>query len=701
MKKRILIYGEHPFSFTGNGNMMCALLSQIDPNKYEVVCLLAGNSDPILYDVFKVMPFNLVSVSTGGDTWGLDYLMKVVMNKQYDMFITVGIDIWRLEQVIEPLRKELTNRGVPWIGIMPYDIPSKNSEFLNLMDAVDIKCIYSQFGYTIVNKHLKNVKYYRPKLMGSYLYQKLPDAVSAGFYNTHLTSLPTESFVFGFVGNNQIRKEPYKVLKAFLNAQKILEGKREIGLYMHTESTGAYNLKRLGNEWGVDKPSSIVFKAPGVKYNIQDMISMYNGIDCLVLPSTYEGLSWTPIEAMLCETLVLLSDNTAHTELVNDDELLIPCKESVMVPVGSSSKFTHIESLGATVEDITDYMVNIVMMDDNKRADIISRNKAFADDWVNGCHDVSDVIQETFHIIEEQKKKAVADVPEVLDKQNRILFIQRSAGGDVLMTTLCFKGLKERHPGMALDYMTEPQYMNIVEDNPYIDTVLPYSPELAEGYRVVYNPHEERILPGSWGRNSNSILTDFYWKLLMVEPDTQFGIVPDDNLPEWVTDSIKQDKPLCIIHTTGGDPHFRTYKYMPDVCEIIENRYYTIQMGGADDYPAAAELDLRGQLSYRQEAYIMSKASLAITVDSFMAHLAGAMGVSQIALYGSGNAAVCRPKQLGGNLITLEPDYIKYCPGLGPCSASIRNCPVPCTGLHDPKRIISAIDEIESMEVVA
>ena len=92
----------------------------------------------------------------------------------------------------------------------------------------------------------------------------------------------------------------------------------------------------------------------------------------------------------------------------------------------------------------------------------------------------------------------------------------------------------------------------------------------------------------------------------------------------------------------------------------------------------------------------MLSADLAITVDSFMSHLAGAMGTSQIALYGSGNASVCQPLQTGDSkLIALEPDYIRFCKGLGPCSASVRDCAIPCTGLHDPKVIISTINELE------
>ena len=137
---------------------------------------------------------------------------------------------------------------------------------------------------------------------------------------------------------------------------------------------------------------------------------------------------------------------------------------------------------------------------------------------------------------------------------------------------------------------------------------------------------------------------------------------------------------------------------MRDVCKILDQKYITVQLGGKNDFDAGAHIDLRGKLSYKESAWIMEKAKIAITVDSFMSHLAGALGVSQVVLYGSGNYNVVQPKQMSGTLINLVPDYVRDCKGLGPCSASVRDCPVPCTGKHDPKDIIKAIREIERIE---
>ena len=670
--------------------MLCSMLGKVDTDKCEASCLVVGAADPALYDVFKVMPFNLVPVSFGHDVWGLDHLLRTVIMKEFDMFVTVGIDIWRFGPIMENLRKALTKQNVPWVGILPYDIDRENKETFDLMKAVDIPCIYSEFGFSVVDGNVKNARYYRPDLFGKGMYQPIPKEMSTEFYNAHFSSLPNDSFIFGFVGNNQVRKEPHKVLKAFLKVQKILEGKRNVGLYMHTEVNGIYNLQHLGQGWGVDKPETIILKRQDNKYSIHDMVHAYNAMDCLVLPSLTEGLSWTPLEAMLCKTMVLVTDTTAHKELVKDERCLVPCTETVMLPTQAINANSHIEAKGCTVDDLVEHMLYIVNMGEEEKNTIIEENHGHAKKWLEGIDNIADVISDTFEMLDK-----AGSLSQDEKRNGKVLIMQHSSGGDVLMMTRCFKGIKERHPDMELDFMTMPQYIDMVIDNPYIDNIIPWDEQLQADYTYSYNPHGERILPGHWGRNSNSILADFYWKVLKVEPD-KFGLQMD-TLPEWVEETlVTKVLPICIVHTTGGDAEFRTYKYMPEVCDMLDGRFYTIQMGGPDDYPAAADLDLRGQLSYRQEAYLMSKATLAITVDSFQSHLAGAMGISQIALYGSGNAAVCQPKQVEGTLKALSPDYIRHCKGLGPCSASVRDCPIPCTGLHDPKAIISAIDEIES-----
>jgi ADP-heptose:LPS heptosyltransferase len=322
--------------------------------------------------------------------------------------------------------------------------------------------------------------------------------------------------------------------------------------------------------------------------------------------------------------------------------------------------------------------------------------------WLDGVSNINTLLEDVM------TERVIELATNHKPKKDMVLFCQHSSAGDVLMTTRCFDGIKNRY-GLPLAYMTSPQYMDIIEGNPHIAEVLPWDPEVASEFKHVLNPHNDIILPGHWGRNCNSILSDFYWKILRVEPN-DFFIQKKEPEPYFTGENgachfvtplinglIEKGYPICVLHTSGGDKAFRAYQYMSDVAKWLGNgpNFFTVQLGGKDDPDAGAELDLRGRLSFRESAWVMDKAVLAVTIDSFISHLAGALGVSQVCLFGSGNAVVTRPNQTKGMLICLSPDYVTDCKGLGPCSGSVKDCPVPCTGRHSPMDIIEAISEIK------
>jgi hypothetical protein len=519
-------------------------------------------------------------------------------------------------------------------------------------------------------------------------------------------TVPEDHLIFGFIGANQVRKDPQKAIKAFSIAKRVVPN---ITLYLHSNMLGVYNLKQFCSDCGL-KENQVIVRREGNWNTLEGLVRVYNSLDCLLNSSLQEGLSWTLLEAMLCGTPFIATKNTAQTELIEGVGYGVDCNETAYMPLIGSEGESWFEAEACSAMDLANAIIDVAQSETLRKkmsADGLVKGK----EWLEGVSNINDVLEEALKEPQPSKVK----------KKNRILFAQHGAAGDVLMTTRCFKGLKERHGDLKLDFMTQEKYMDIVRGNPYISTIHAWDERLLSSYEFYYNPHSERILPGHWGRNANSILADFYWKILLLdEPDDFFielkqpDIVREAHQMQFVKDyldgltyyepnsdgvlmpSVLTMLPICILHTTGGDPHFRTYRFMRDIHDALKDDYTTVQLGGVDDYPAWAHIDLRGKLTFREAAWVMSKATIAVTVDSFVSHLAGALGIPQVALYGSGNSAVCQPKQVGGKLITLSPDYIIDCPGLGPCSASVRDCPVPCTGRHTPESILEAINQIES-----
>jgi hypothetical protein len=408
------------------------------------------------------------------------------------------------------------------------------------------------------------------------------------------------------------------------------------------------------------------------------MVDVYNSIDCLVNCSAQEGLSWTVLQAMLCGTPVIGSRTTSQTELIEGAGTLITPKEILYIPVITQGGESHVKSFVCATEDIKTAILDVAdnpeLQNDMRKAGI-KRGK----EWLESVSDINELLETSKPTVVKPKKKI-----------EKVLFIQHSAAGDVLMTTRCLKGISERY-NLPIDYMTMPQYLGILEDNPYIDKLIPWDEQKYKEYQFVLNIHRDKILPGSWGRNSTSILSDFYWKILDVKPD-DFYII------EKPIEKLNPPKlPICIVQTSGGDKEFRTYKFMKDVCGGLKE-YTTIQLGSKNDYPAYADIDLRGKTTYAETAWVMKQASFVVTIDSYLSHLAGALGISQVCLFGSGNYRVVRPNQLKGMLICRVPDYTLL-PCLGPCSASVRNCKLKCTGVHNPYDILNDLDKIKEYQL--
>src|SRR5260370_9369456 len=55
----------------------------------------------------------------------------------------------------------------------------------------------------------------------------------------------------------------------------------------------------------------------------EDLPALYSGADALVYPSFFEGFGSPPLEAMLCETPVVVSDRPAFPEILGDSAMLV------------------------------------------------------------------------------------------------------------------------------------------------------------------------------------------------------------------------------------------------------------------------------------------------------------------------------------------------------------------------------------------
>ena len=98
---------------------------------------------------------------------------------------------------------------------MPYDLPNLREDWVRWFSLFDFPCVYSQYGYELLKDKVPNLSYFRPPLLNSEIYSPLPKESVDSFKEQFFKGPDDSTFIYGFVGANQTRKEPHKALKAF------------------------------------------------------------------------------------------------------------------------------------------------------------------------------------------------------------------------------------------------------------------------------------------------------------------------------------------------------------------------------------------------------------------------------------------------------------------------------------------------------
>jgi ADP-heptose:LPS heptosyltransferase/glycosyltransferase involved in cell wall biosynthesis len=668
----ILLIGDHPDGFSGNGHMLAALLKRINYEKFNV-SVFAITSASRQMDVFQKKPYHLIEGGlSSDDPLGCNQLLNVIYQSNIDVIMFVGLDIWRFGAAYKDFIQLKHDKKFLWISLFPYDFTYYRKEWEEWLSPVDIPLVYSKYGLEELRKHCDRVQYFRPPLYDSELFVPFPEEKRLALRESIFQSIGGETFLFGFFGVNQIRKDPLRLLKAYFEIKNEIS---PVSLYLHTEVQGIYNMEdylaQLGNKMG-----DVFIKRRQTMCVTKALVDLYNICNCLINVSLQEGLSWTLLEAMLCGVPIIAANNTSQTELIEGGAAYpVECTDIAYIPMGLPSGVVQIEAKACNFESLKSAMKEIAT---NKplRDSLIKNGFKKADEWLNGISDINPILE-------------AGSTPKniVLTKKKReILFIQHSSAGDVLMSTQCFKGLKERHK-YPLVYMTQPQYQDIVKNNPYIDEIIDYDLNKTKDYLLVYNPHGEKILPGGWN-NLDVTLHSMYPYFCKV--------VPDDIFIDLQKPNVELPEKYIVIHTTGGSIEYRCYAHMDAVAAKLP--YPIVQIGGAFDRKVKNALDLRDKLTFRETAYVMKHAQAAIVIDSFPSHLAGALGTPVVVLFGPAPARVTQPKGDKNKMIFLEPNMLEVCGITSYCWSTPpegkNKCKTPCINTISPTTVLKAVEKL-------
>jgi len=680
MKKKILFVCEHPLGTTGNSGMMSGILSQLNKDEYDAT-LFSGNlqKNHNKKMALEPLPCNIVSASDDGDAFGKQKLLDLLGQTDCDIVLFVGHDIWQYSQVYDGL-KQLQNSGKKFKtgAIFPWDIQNVREDWVGWINKIDFPCVYSQHGLDTLKPLVPNIRYYRPMLHSSDSWKELPSDQIEANKKKMLPGLLKDEILFGFVGVNQIRKDLQRLLKGFSIAVK---ANPKIVLYLHTDMHAPYkyNLTQYARDCGIPA-TNLRAKQHGITATLEQMVRLFNTFDCLINCSLQEGLSWTPLEAMLCGVPVIASDTTAQTELVKDVGILVPNTIPTYQPLIGAMGNCFIDALACDTQDIADAILEVAGSEDLRKHMKASGLKK-GREWLDGISDVNELLKDMTTVQPALKVKQSM-------KKDEILFMQHSSAGDVLMTTQCFKGIRERHKGKKLVYMTLPKFAGVVKDNPYIDEIIPWDERVAKTYSIVYNPHGQKILPGNFNSGNEKLYNMYTYFTNIKEPDKMFIAKDKPNIDGLF------DEDYIVVNSGGASP-FRKYQHLSMAVKNIG--YRVVLIGGSDDPPCDCDFDLRDRLTYTESAYVMDKAKGAIAVDGFVTHLAGAVNTPSVCLFGPAPSRVVGPRYDDRSiLVELEPNKLEVCPVISSCYGQPGKnvCKSPCINTLSPLLIKKALIEL-------
>lgn len=277
---------------------------------------------------------------------------------------------------------------------------------------------------------------------------------------------------------------------------------------------------------------------------------------------------------------------------------------------------------------------------------------------------------------------------------DKILIIQTAFPGDLILTTPLIRATKERYPRAEISALVIPETAELLKNNPFLYEVILYDKRNRKGpgvAAVLKQLRSERfdlaLLPHRSFRSAliarladckkrvgfdtsagRMFLTDrVTYQIGKHEIERNLsllafdGELPDRNLPELypgekefaVVEKFMQQsgiKPADEIVCLAAGSVWATKRWPPErFAELAEllirnEKVKIILIGGKDDFQLAEKImsltsvkpvNACGKLSLLESAALISKARLVISNDSAPTHMAVAMRVPVIAIFGS------------------------------------------------------------------
>ena len=325
-----------------------------------------------------------------------------------------------------------------------------------------------------------------------------------------------EKFVIGFVCKNQLRKSIPNLLEGFKRFKK-KNPKSKPKLLLHTdwaEKTKGWDIVKYISEKRIDNEDIL---ATYVCSNCGEYhISSYIGEEiscpyCKCEKGLKTKTSVKGVEESQLNEIYNLMDVYCHPFTSGGQELPIQeAKSSGLIPLVTdyscgedSSKpeqggiplswneyrepATQFIKASTDPDSICKNLEKVLLMSSEEKNEYINRGKKNINENFSSKVIAVKLKKEIIELnnkdkkkIKEEKKKPNANINinSFLDdegQKNRLIIVIPESAGDVLMVNALVKNIKKTYPDKNIYISTKSQFSNLINDNPYVHKIIPYS----------------------------------------------------------------------------------------------------------------------------------------------------------------------------------------------------------------------------------
>ena len=331
----------------------------------------------------------------------------------------------------------------------------------------------------------------------------------------------SDNYVIGFVFKNQLRKSVPNLLDGFRKfKQKNPQAKPKLLLHTDWSEVGqGWDIPRYLAEKNVDKEDVLATylchkcdhyhvqpyqgedlkcpacgsdkelktKTSGKGVTESQLNEIYNCMDVYCHPFTSGGQELPIQEAKAAGLITLVTEYSCGSDSCYEDQGGIPLKWNEY-----REPQTQFIKASTCPCDIAVKLRKVYMMDEADRFKLTSHGIKYVKNYfstsviANKLKNIIFSLQKPLTLDqpkkEQPKQPTLDDVLGDEGRENRLAIVMPDSAGDVLMINSLIHNVKKLYPDKKIYVFTKPQYFHMIDDNPDLEKVLPYQPQIDSCY---------------------------------------------------------------------------------------------------------------------------------------------------------------------------------------------------------------------------